>query len=235
MTVVGVGVAGRDGPRPAVWPFPCNCRWDRQGRAARQRNRGAARARSSPAAAQRGRGHPSEPRCTGVRSTWLTEDLDAAVAGLHRGDDVRFRRAGRQAVAIVLQHCADTGRSWWGWTPWEWARLCSGSAHEGSRHRPVPTRPGAGPPVRGGAGLSARRIEQLRHRAGHVQSTSPRLLDLLVSSRWIGDVLRRGGARSVRSASARTSRMRGVSAAAAARTAVRLDGVLDAAASPRWC
>ena len=32
-------------------------------------------------------------------------------AGLHHGDDVRFRRAGGQAAAIILQHCADTGRS----------------------------------------------------------------------------------------------------------------------------
>jgi hypothetical protein len=37
--------------------------------------------------------------------TRLTEPLEAAVAGLHHGDDVRFRRAGRQAAAIVLQHC----------------------------------------------------------------------------------------------------------------------------------
>jgi len=44
--------------------------------------------------------------------TRLTEPLEAAVAGLHHGDHVRFRRAGRQAAAIVLQHCADTGRSW---------------------------------------------------------------------------------------------------------------------------
>ncbi|MGA9376049.1 MAG: tyrosine-type recombinase/integrase, partial [Mycobacterium sp.] len=30
----------------------------------------------------------------------------------------------------VLQHCADSGRSWWGWAPWEWAQLCGGSARE---------------------------------------------------------------------------------------------------------
>ncbi len=60
----------------------------------------------------------------------LVEPLDEAVAGLHHGDHVRFRRAGRQAAAIVLAHCADSGRSWWGWTPWEWARLCGGSARE---------------------------------------------------------------------------------------------------------
>jgi hypothetical protein len=69
----------------------------------------------------------------------LTEPLEAAVAGLHHGDDVRFRRAGRQAAAIVLQHCADTGRSWWGWTPWEWARLCGGSAREFVAAQSLPT------------------------------------------------------------------------------------------------
>jgi hypothetical protein len=73
--------------------------------------------------------------------TRLTEPLDATVAGLHHGDDVRFRRAGRQAVAIVLHHCADTSRSWWGWTPWEWARLCGGSAREFVAAQLLPTEP----------------------------------------------------------------------------------------------
>ena len=71
--------------------------------------------------------------------TRLTEPLEAAVAGLHHGDHVRFRRAGRQAAAIVLQHCADTGRSWWGWTTWEWARLCGGSAREFVAAQSLPT------------------------------------------------------------------------------------------------
>jgi integrase len=61
------------------------------------------------------------------------------------GDDVRFRRAGRQAAAIVLQHCADTGRSWWGWTPWEWARLCGSSAREFIAAQPLPTEPSVRP------------------------------------------------------------------------------------------
>jgi len=77
--------------------------------------------------------------------TRLTEPLDATVAGLHHGDDVRFRRAGRQAAGIVLQHCADTGRSWWGWTPWEWARLCGGSAREFIAAQSLPTEPSVRP------------------------------------------------------------------------------------------
>lgn len=84
----------------------------------------------------------SVPRRTALHwraLTRLTEPLEAAVAGLHHGDDVRFRRAGRQAAAIVLQHCADTGRSWWGWTPWEWARLCGGSAREFMTAQSLPT------------------------------------------------------------------------------------------------
>jgi integrase len=40
-----------------------------------------------------------------------------------------------------LQHCADTGRSCWGWTPWEWARLCGGSAREFLAAQSLPTEP----------------------------------------------------------------------------------------------
>ena len=98
------------------------------------------------------------------------------MAGLHHGDDVRFRRAGRQAAAIVLQHCADTGRSWWGWTPWEWARLCGGSAREFVAAQPLPTEPTVRPFVVALAYLLGGFTDF--HRAGHVQSTSPGLLDL---------------------------------------------------------
>ncbi|HUH71479.1 MAG TPA: tyrosine-type recombinase/integrase [Mycobacterium sp.] len=69
----------------------------------------------------------------------LTTPLDETLAGLHHNDHVRFRRARTQAAAIVLQHCADTGRSWWGWTPWEWARLCGGSAREFVAAQRLPT------------------------------------------------------------------------------------------------
>ena len=108
--------------------------------------------------------------------TRLIEPLDAAVAGLHHGEHVRFRRAGAHAAAVVLQHCADTGRSWWGWTPWEWARLCGGSAGEFVDRAAVADRVD-GAAVRGGSGLPARRVHRLPP-AGHVQSTSPGLLDL---------------------------------------------------------
>ena len=49
----------------------------------------------------------------------LVVPLDAARAALHHHDDPKFRRAGAQAAAIVLQHCADTGQSYWAWTGWE--------------------------------------------------------------------------------------------------------------------
>jgi len=38
----------------------------------------------------------------------------------------------------VLQHCADTGRSYWAWTDWEWARLCGSSAEEFTAARTLP-------------------------------------------------------------------------------------------------
>ncbi|HTQ20046.1 tyrosine-type recombinase/integrase [Mycobacterium sp.] len=60
----------------------------------------------------------------------LVEPLDETLAVLHHGEHIRYRRAGLHAAGAVLQHCADAGQSWWGWTPWEWARLCAGSARE---------------------------------------------------------------------------------------------------------
>ena len=55
--------------------------------------------------------------------TRLAEPLDTARAALHHGDDAKSRRAGAQAAAIVLQQCADTGRSYWAWTDRDWASL----------------------------------------------------------------------------------------------------------------
>jgi integrase len=69
----------------------------------------------------------------------LVVPLDAARASLHHDDDPKFRRAGAQAAAVVLRHCAGTGRSYWAWTPWEWARLCGGSAQEFLDAQGLPT------------------------------------------------------------------------------------------------
>ncbi len=68
----------------------------------------------------------------------LVEPLDAARGALHHGDDPKFRRAGAQAAAIVLQQCADTGRSYWAWTPWDWARLAGSSSKQFRGARPLP-------------------------------------------------------------------------------------------------
>jgi hypothetical protein len=59
----------------------------------------------------------------------LVEPLDTGRAVLH-GDTPRFRHAGAHAAAIVLLHCADTGRAYWSWTTWDWERLCGASAEE---------------------------------------------------------------------------------------------------------
>ena len=69
----------------------------------------------------------------------LVQPLDAARQTLHHDDDPKFRRAGAQAAAIVLQQCADTGRSYWAWTSWDWARLCGSSAAEFLAARTLPT------------------------------------------------------------------------------------------------
>ncbi|HET9080087.1 MAG TPA: site-specific integrase [Trebonia sp.] len=86
-------------------------------------------------------------RATGVQPTaahWkalarLVEPLDAARARLHHRDDVRFRRAGAHAVAIILDNCVDRGRSYWGWTGQDWADLCGSSARTFVADRDLPT------------------------------------------------------------------------------------------------
>ena len=75
----------------------------------------------------------------------LVEPLDTARAALHHGDDAKFRRAGAQAAAIVLQQCADTSRSYWAWTDWDWASLCGSSAEEFLAARTLPAEPAVRP------------------------------------------------------------------------------------------
>ncbi len=139
MTVVApASPAGTDRRRPSGHLLR-DGRWDR--RVALLDSEAAALLALGPAGLRRNRavGIPRRTALHWRALTRLTEPLEAAVAGLHHGDDVRFRRAGRQAAAIVLQHCADTGRSWWGWTPWEWARLCGCSAREFVAAQSLPT------------------------------------------------------------------------------------------------
>ena len=71
--------------------------------------------------------------------TRLLEPLDAARTVLHHGDDVRFRRAGLHTVAIVLANCAALGRTWWGWSSWDWARLAGTSSAQFRAAQLLPT------------------------------------------------------------------------------------------------
>ncbi|MGH8879842.1 MAG: tyrosine-type recombinase/integrase, partial [Stackebrandtia sp.] len=58
---------------------------------------------------------------------------------LHHGEDLRFRRAGAHAAAIILQHCADTDRSYWVWTAADWADLCGAGAEAFVAAQSLPT------------------------------------------------------------------------------------------------
>ena len=71
--------------------------------------------------------------------TGLVDPLDDARALLHDGDAPRYRRASAHAVGVVLQHCADTHRSYWGWTVSDWAALCGPSTERFLAARTVPT------------------------------------------------------------------------------------------------
>ncbi|MET8331084.1 hypothetical protein [Streptomyces sp. NPDC005181] len=52
---------------------------------------------------------------------------------------MRHRRAGSQAAAVVLSNCRVLQRSWWGWTTWDWARLCCSSSAEFRTAQELPT------------------------------------------------------------------------------------------------
>jgi len=69
----------------------------------------------------------------------LVTPLDDARALLHHGDAVRYRRASAHAAGLVLQHCADLGRSYWGWTAGDWAALCCPTTQQFVAARTVPT------------------------------------------------------------------------------------------------
>lgn len=69
----------------------------------------------------------------------LVAPLDDACAALHHPPDARYRRAGAYAAGLVLGHCADSGRAWWGWNAEDWAQLCGQSAEAFLDARVLPT------------------------------------------------------------------------------------------------
>jgi len=136
--------AGQHGSRPA-WGFPAGRGWDRRG--GLLDGEAAAIVAIGPAGLRRNRatGIPRRTAKHWKALARLAGPLDAARAVLHHDDDILARRAGAQAAAIVLQHCADTGRSYWAWTDWDWARLCGSSAGEFFAARTLPTERSARP------------------------------------------------------------------------------------------
>jgi hypothetical protein len=104
--------------------------WDRRGELRREEAEAIAALGPVGLRRNRARGTPRRTAAEWETLARLVGPLDAARASLQHRDDVRFRRAGAHAVAVVLQHCADTSRSYWAWTQWDWASLCRGSARE---------------------------------------------------------------------------------------------------------
>lgn len=69
----------------------------------------------------------------------LVTPLGDARTLLHHRDEVRYRRASTHAAGLVLQHCADTGHSYWGWTATDWATLACPTTRQFIAARSVPT------------------------------------------------------------------------------------------------
>lgn len=139
MTAAVRAVGKVDATWPA-WTFPVSLeRYDRRKELTDAERR--ALRNLSPKALRRNkaRGIPRRTATHWTALVRLVEPLDTARAGLHHGDDARFRRAGAHAAAIILQNCADTGRSYWAWTTEDWAQLCGSSAEAFLAARELPT------------------------------------------------------------------------------------------------
>lgn len=87
----------------------------------------------------RARGIPGRTAGNWTALARLVEPLDAARAVLHHVDDVRYRRAGAHAAAVVLAHCATADRAYWGWSAWDWATVCGPSSQAFLAAQPLPT------------------------------------------------------------------------------------------------
>jgi len=135
-TALARAAVGQYGGRPGAQVEPG---WDRRGQLLASET--AAILAIGPAGLRRNRatGIPRRTARDWKAISRLVQPLDAARQTLHHDDDPKFRRAGAQAAAIVLQQCADTGRSYWAWTSWDWARLCGSSAREFLAARTLPT------------------------------------------------------------------------------------------------
>jgi integrase len=135
-TALAPAVVGQYGDRPGAQVKPG---WDRRGQLLASET--AAILAIGPAGLRRNRatGIPRRTARDWKAISRLVQPLDAARQTLRHDDDPKFRRAGAQAAAIVLQQCADTGRSYWAWTSWDWARLCGSSAREFLAARTLPT------------------------------------------------------------------------------------------------
>jgi len=130
-----------DGPLPErrAWSFPLDLdAYDRQGQLTAAELR--ALLELGPAYLRRSRARGADQRAPRWDAlTRLVAPLDEARAVLHHAPTARYRRAGAHAAGLVLQHCAETGRAYWGWTAPDWATLCCPSAEEFLAARTLPT------------------------------------------------------------------------------------------------
>lgn len=134
-------VAGqRKIPELTPWSFDVGGQgWDRRGELLREEAEAVAALGPVGLRRNRARGTPRRTAAHWETLSRLVVPLDAARASLDHRDDVKLRRAGAHAAAVVLQNCADLDRSYWAWTEWDWAVLCGASAREFMAARTLPT------------------------------------------------------------------------------------------------
>jgi integrase len=125
------------GPEPS--PLPSTDEWDRRPQLLPEEAEALSALDGHALRRHRSRGIPRRTAVSWRALVRLVEPLDATRARLHHDDDPAFHRAGRHAAAIILGNCATLGRSWWGWTSWDWARLAGFSSVNFRAAQELPT------------------------------------------------------------------------------------------------
>lgn len=132
--------AGRTTGDAEGWEFPVTVtRFDRRAELSPSERQALRELKGNPLRRNRARGVPRRTAQEWRALARLVEPLDEARTALHHGDDPRFRRAGLHAAGVILQHCADTGRSYWAFTTGEWIRVCGSSAEAFVAAQALPT------------------------------------------------------------------------------------------------
>jgi integrase len=138
VTGAGLAAAAGSSSEGSVWAIGRDSAgWDRQDGLTAPELR--ALTEIGPAGLRRSRARGARRSASWQAVGRLSGPLDQAAAVLHHDRSDVHRRAAAHAAGIILQHCCDSGRAYWAWTGWDWARLAGPGSTEFLDSQALPT------------------------------------------------------------------------------------------------